>query len=96
MISIYYRLTYDICRVLCDNFKDISVYRFLDSEFSKFRQIIVFGIKEKGRRLGRGRKAPNMEECYIDIKKNSMIMYEPQLVEIFLNNWNYIVGGIYR
>ena len=43
----YYRLTYDICRVLCDNFKDISVYRFLDSEFSKFKQIVVFGIKKK-------------------------------------------------
>ena len=43
----YYRLTYDICRVLCDNFKDISVYRFLDNEFSKFKQIVVFGIKKK-------------------------------------------------
>ena len=43
----YYRLTYDICRVLCDNFRDISVFRFLDSEFSKFRQIVVFGIKKK-------------------------------------------------
>ncbi len=43
----YYRLTYDICRVLCDNFKDISVYRFLDREFSKFKQIVVFGIKKK-------------------------------------------------
>ena len=43
----YYRLTYDICRVLCDNFGDISVYRFLDSEFSKFKQIVVCGIKKK-------------------------------------------------
>ena len=43
----YYRLTYDICRVLCDNFGDISVYRFLDGEFSKFKQIVVFGIKKK-------------------------------------------------
>lgn len=43
----YYRLTYDICRVLCDNFGSISVYRFLDDEFSKFKQIVVFGIKKK-------------------------------------------------
>ena len=43
----YYRLTYDICRVLCDNFKDISVYRFLNDEFKKFNQIIVFGVKKK-------------------------------------------------
>ena len=42
------------------------------------------------------RKALTQEECYAEIKKNSKIMYEPQLVEIFLNNWNYIVGGIYE
>lgn len=43
----YYRLTSDICRVLCDNFRNISVYRFLDSEFSKFNQIAVLGIKKE-------------------------------------------------
>lgn len=43
----YYRLTYDICRVLCDNFGSVSVYRFLDGEFAKFKQIVVFGIKKK-------------------------------------------------
>ena len=41
------------------------------------------------------RKALTQDECYAEIKKNAKIMYEPQLVEIFLNNWNYIVGGIY-
>lgn len=43
----YYRLTYDICRVLCDNFKNISVYRFLNDEFKKFSQVVVFGVKKK-------------------------------------------------
>lgn len=43
----YYRLTFDICRVLCDNFRNISVYRFLDDEFSKFSQIAVLGIKKE-------------------------------------------------
>jgi len=43
----YYRLTRDICRVLCDNFRDLSVYRFMDGEFSRFKQIAVFGIKKK-------------------------------------------------
>ena len=43
----YYRLTYDICRILCDNFKDISVYRFLNDEFKKFSQIVVLGVKKK-------------------------------------------------
>jgi len=42
------------------------------------------------------RKALTQDECYTEIKKNSKIMYEPQLVEIFLGNWNYIVGGIYE
>ena len=42
----YYRLTMDICTILCNNFENISVYRFLDSEFSKFKQVVVFGIKK--------------------------------------------------
>lgn len=43
----YYRLTYDICRVICDNFRDISIYRFLDSEFSKFKQVVVLGVRKQ-------------------------------------------------
>lgn len=42
----YYRLTYDICRVLCDNFHHISFYRFMDNEFSKYSQIVLFGVKK--------------------------------------------------
>ena len=42
----YYRLTVDICRVLCENFEDITVWRFTDSEFQKFRQIAVLGIRK--------------------------------------------------
>lgn len=42
----YYRLTYDICRILCDNFRDIAIYRFLDGEFSKYKQVAVLGIKK--------------------------------------------------
>ncbi len=29
----YYRLTSDICHILCDNFENISVWRFTDGEF---------------------------------------------------------------
>lgn len=43
----YYRMTSDICRILCDNFEDIQVFKFLDSEFSKFKQISVMGIKKQ-------------------------------------------------
>ena len=43
----YYRLTADIARVLCDNFNNISVWKFTGSEFKKFKQIAIFGIRQK-------------------------------------------------
>lgn len=43
----YYRLTSDICRVICDNFENLSIYRFLDKEFSRFSQIVLFGTRKK-------------------------------------------------
>ncbi len=42
----YYRLTPDICRILCDNFEELSVWRFTDNEFQKFKQIAVLGIRK--------------------------------------------------
>lgn len=43
----YYRLTPDICRVLCDNFDDLTVWRFMGEEFKRFRQIAVMGKRIK-------------------------------------------------
>jgi hypothetical protein len=43
----YYRLTADICRMLCDNFKDLRVFRFSDAEFKKFKQVAVIGVRQK-------------------------------------------------
>lgn len=43
----YYRLTPDICRILVDNFDDLSVWRFTDGEFKKFKQVAVFGIRKR-------------------------------------------------
>ncbi len=43
----YYRLTEDIARILCDNFSDLSVYRFSGAEYQRFHQIAVFGIRQK-------------------------------------------------
>ena len=43
----YYRLTSDICRVLVDNFDELTVWRFTDSEFKKFKQVAVLGIRKK-------------------------------------------------
>jgi len=45
----YYRLTSDVCRVLCDNFDDLSVWKFMDSEFKKYKQIAVMGLRCKRR-----------------------------------------------
>ena len=45
----YYRLTKDVCKVLCDNFQDITVWKFYGEEFARFSQIAVMGIrKERG------------------------------------------------
>lgn len=43
----YYRLTPDIARILCDNFTDLSAYRFMGKEFERFRQIAVLGTRKK-------------------------------------------------
>ena len=43
----YYRLTPDICRVLVDNFDGLTVWRFTDSEFKKFKQIAVLGRRKR-------------------------------------------------
>jgi hypothetical protein len=45
----YYRLTSDICRVLCDNFDDLTVWKFMDGEFEKYKQIAVMGVRCKRR-----------------------------------------------
>ncbi len=43
----YYRLTSDICRILSDNFTDLTVWRFTDSEFKKFKQVAILGLRKK-------------------------------------------------
>jgi hypothetical protein len=45
----YYRLTSDICRVLCDNFDDLTVWKFMGGEFEKYKQIAVMGLRCKRR-----------------------------------------------
>ena len=41
----YYRMTEDICRVFCDNFEQVSIHRFLDGEFKRFKQVAVMGLR---------------------------------------------------
>ena len=42
------------------------------------------------------RKALPEEKCREEIRDNAGTMYEPQLVKICLDNWDYIIGGIYE
>ena len=42
----YYRLTEDICRMLAANFSDLSMWRFTDREFARFRQVAVLGLRK--------------------------------------------------
>jgi hypothetical protein len=43
----YYRLTPDICRILTDNFSDISVWKFGEAEFKKYKQAVILGIRQR-------------------------------------------------
>lgn len=43
----YYRITADIARILCDNFTDLTVYKFTGKEFDRFHQTVIFGIRRK-------------------------------------------------
>lgn len=43
----YYRATPDVCRVLCENFEQLRIYRFLGNEFDRFKQVAFLGIKRK-------------------------------------------------
>jgi len=43
----FHRLTADICRILCDNFDDLTVWKFSGSEFKKFKQMVIMGIRRK-------------------------------------------------
>lgn len=61
----YYRMTDDICRIFCDNFTDVAAYRFTDSEFPKFKQIAVLGLRRA--------KTDGSEEA----EKLSALCYKP-------------------
>lgn len=43
----YYRLTSDICRVLYDNFEDLTVWKFMGEEFKRFKQVAILGQRIK-------------------------------------------------
>ena len=45
----YHRANESVCRILSSYYKNLSVYRFRDSEFKKYKQIVFFGIRTERR-----------------------------------------------
>lgn len=43
----YYRLTADLCSIICDNFEQVRIHRFLDEEFKQFKQVVVTGVRRR-------------------------------------------------
>jgi hypothetical protein len=43
----HHRLTADIARVLCDNFDDLTMWKFTGSEYKKYKQVAIMGIRRK-------------------------------------------------
>lgn len=41
----YHRANESVCRILSSYYKNLSVYRFRDSEFKKYKQIVFFGVR---------------------------------------------------
>ena len=87
----YYRLTPDICRILSDNFESISVWRFTDGEFEKFKQAAILGIRK--RRGDDLESAAALEKCAYNPAQLPCITQlaperyalptEPKTVEVF-------------
>ena len=48
----YHRANESVCRILSSYYKNLSVYRFRDSEFKKYKQIVFFGIRTERRTAG--------------------------------------------
>ena len=80
----YYRLTEDICRLLSDNFNDLSVWRFTDDEFRKFKQVAILGARKK--RAADAETAARLEK----------LAYAPAKIPVIteLQEDRYVVPGV--
>ena len=52
----YYRLTADLCGIICDNFEQVRIHRFLDREFKQFKQVVVTGVRRRRTERNRMRR----------------------------------------
>jgi len=75
----HYRMTTDICRILCDNFADLTVWRFFGDEYKRFKQVAVMGIRQK--RVEEPEKARELAETVLLPEKL------PELVDLPENRY---------
>lgn len=87
----YFRLTPDVCRILSDNFTDLSVWRFTDGEFRKFKQAAVLGLRkrrgedrESALRLERYSLGPEKIPCVTGLDEERYVLPDtPKGVDLF-------------
>ena len=87
----YYRLTADICKILADNFTELSVWRFTDAEFKRFKQVAVLGRRKKRKTdpetaawLERWSYVPAEIPCITEIEEGKYAVPGiPKTVEVF-------------
>ena len=87
----YYRLTPDICKILAENFSDLSVWKFTDGEFARFHQAVVLGLRRKpaeddktADRLGAQTLTPEMIPCITELEENRYVLPDvAKTVEVF-------------
>ena len=87
----YYRLTPDICKILAENFSDLSVWKFTDGEFARFHQAVVLGLRRKpteddetADRLGAQALTPEMIPCITELEENRYVLPAvTKTVEVF-------------
>lgn len=71
-----HRATEQVCGLLASYFKNISVYRFRDSEYRKFSQIVFFGIRTE-KHSGQ-KTAKRIEELTLNPEKIPLIDELPE------------------
>lgn len=86
----YYRATPDVCRVLCENFSRLSVYRFQGKEFERFRQVVFLGVKaarhsafEETEKLAEFMLDPNRIPPITELPENAYAVPATKPVELF-------------
>ena len=72
----YYRATPDVCRVLCENFEDLRVHKFIGKEFERFKQVAFIGRKIERREANK--MAKKLSEYMLDADKIPLITDLPK------------------